>query len=367
MTQDSTLRPYVQIGIALLLAVTILNGLLMLLDKTPAMRWLPARLTGGGFVEDIQQRIAGATQAYRNGSVTGDKYLCVLVGISDLREAADLKVLLAEAGHSWRFLGGAGAGPGVSTIQHFADMFINSSLRPDLVIIGLNPVQLLDTILPGRIERVAAAAENQNTTAYSTAVGFFKRSIWVHERRKDISLAVQDLLHMVKTRVLQQFGVSIAAVDPRSPWREMIKIMGTDRFPMRVLQNGLITEDLAGAFERDTYVSSTESRAILYKIARSFRNRGAKVMIVLMPGQSLLESREPPGIDTYIEEKLKQDLDDPEIIVRDYRGKVPDDGFVDLVHMNPIGSAAFSRLLGKDVGALSMSQPPLMSPRARLN
>ena len=63
--------------------VAILNGLLLLLDKTPAMRWLPARLTGGGFVEDIQQRIAGATEAYRNGSVAGDKYLGVLVGISD--------------------------------------------------------------------------------------------------------------------------------------------------------------------------------------------------------------------------------------------------------------------------------------------
>ena len=183
----STLRPYVQIGIALSLSVAILNGLLLLLDKTPAMRWLPARLTGGGFVEDIQQRIAGATEAYRNGSVAGDKYLCVLVGISDLREAADLKILSAEAGNSWRFLGGASAGPGVSAIQRFADLFINSSLRPDLVVIGLNPVQLLDTFLPNRIERVAAAAKKQNATSYSTVVDLLKRSIWVHERRKDIA------------------------------------------------------------------------------------------------------------------------------------------------------------------------------------
>ena len=360
---ESTLRPYVQIGIALLLSVAILNGLLLLLDKTPAMRWLPARLTGGGFVEDIQQRIAGATEAYRNGSVAGDKYLCVLVGISDLREAADLKILSAEAGNSWRFLGGAGAGPGVSAIQRFADLFINSSLRPDLVVIGLNPVQLLDTILPNRIERVAAAAKTQNATWYNTVVDLLKRSIWVHERRKDISLAAQDLLHVVKAWVLQQFGVSVAAIDPRSPWREMIKIMGTDRFPERVLQNGLVMEDLAGAFKRDTYVNSTESRSILYAIARSFRSRGAKVMIVLMPGQSMLESREPPGIYKYIEERIKQDLNDPGIIVKDYRGKVADDGFVDLVHMNPSGSAAFSKLLGQDVGALSMSQPPLMSRR----
>ena len=363
MIPESTLRPYVQIGIALLLSVAILNGLLMLLDKTPAMRWLPARLTGGGFVEDVQQRIAGATEAYRNGSVIGDKYLGVLVGISDLREAADLKTLSAEAGNSWRFLGGAGAGPGVSAAQHFAELFINSSLRPDLVIIGLNPIQLLDTILPGRIERISAEAEKENTSAYSTAVDLLKRSIWVVQRRKDISLAAQDLLHAVKAAVLQQFGVSVAAIDPRSPWREMIKILGTDRLPERVLQDGLVVPELAGAFNRDTYVNSTESRSILYAIVRSFRSQGAKVMIVLMPGHSMLESREPPGIDKYIEERIKQDLNDPGVIIKDYRGKVADEGFVDLVHMNASGSAAFSKLLGQDVGALSMSQPPLMSRR----
>ena len=363
MTHESSLRPYVQIGIALLLSIAFLNGLLLLLDKTPVMRWLPARLTGGGFVEDVQQRIAGATEAFRNGSAAGDKYLGVLVGISDLREAADLKILSAEVGGSWRFLGGAGAGPGVSAARHFAELFINSALRPDLVVIGLNPVQLLDTILPGRIERISAEVKKQNTSAYSTAVDFLKRSIWVHARRQDISLAAQDLLHVVKAVVLQQFGVSVAAIDPRSPWREMIKIMGTDRFPERILQNGLAAAELTGAFKRDTYVNSTESRSILYSIARSFRSQGAKVMIVLMPGHSILESREPPGIDKYMEEQIKQDLNDPGVIVKDYRGKVADDGFVDLVHMNARGSAAFSKLLAQDIGAISMSQPPLMSRR----
>src|SRR5262249_55430291 len=148
-------------------------------------------------------------------------------------------VLSVEAGTSWQFLGGAGAGPGVSTIRSYADLFINSSLRPDLVVIGLSPTELLDTLLPDRIGSVAAAAEKQNATAYSTAVGLSKRSIWVHERRKDTSLAAQDLLHIVKAWVLKQFGVSVAAIDPRSPWREMIKVMGTDRFPERVLQNQL--------------------------------------------------------------------------------------------------------------------------------
>jgi hypothetical protein len=363
MTRISYLRSYVQIGTALVLSVALLNGALLLLDKTPAMDWLPARLTGGGFVEDIQQRIAGATEAYRNGSVASDKYLCVLVGISELREAADLKVLSIEAGNSWRFLGGAGAGLGVAAIRHFADLFINSSLRPDLVVIGLNPVQFLDAFLPNRIERVSAA-ERKNATWYETAVDLFKRSIWVRERRKDISLAAQDALHIFKAWTLQQFGVSAAAIDPRSPWREMVKVMGTDRFPDRVVQKGLVMLDLAGAFKLDTYVNSTEeSRSILYAITRSFRSRGAKVIIALMPGQSLLESREPPGLYKYMGERINQDLNDPGVIVKDYRGKVADNGFVDLVHMNPSGSAAFSRLLGKDIGTLSMSQPPLMSRR----
>lgn len=361
MIRLPVLRPYIQIGIALFLSVAILNGLLLLLDKTPAMRWLPQRLTGGGFVEDIQQRIAGATEEYRVGSVSGDKYLCVLVGISDLREAADLKTLSAEAGESWRFLGGAGAGPGISSIRDFAELLINSSLRPDLVVIGLNPVQLLDTTLPGQIENVAAEAADQNVSSFSTAINNLKRSVWVRERRKDVSLTAGDLLHTVKAWTLQQFGFSAAAIDPRSPWREMIKIMGTDRFPDRVLQNGLVMLDVAGAFKQDTYTNSKESRSILYEITRSFRSQGATVMIVFMPAQSMLESRQPPGIDEYLEAQIKQDLNDLGVIVKKYRGKVADNGFVDLVHMNPTGSVAFSKLLGKDVSALSMSQPPLMS------
>jgi hypothetical protein len=143
----------------------------------------------------------------------------------------------------------------------------------------------------------------------------------------------------------------------------MIKIMGTERFPDRVLQNGLVFDDQAGAFKRDTYVNSKESRSILYAIVRSFRSRGAKVLIALMPARSLLESREPPAIDKYIEERIEQDLNDPDVIVKNYRSKVADDGFVDLVHMNPSGAAAFSKMLGKDVGGLSMSQPPLMGRR----
>ena len=222
MLQVMRLRPHIQIGICLAVCAFILNATLNVLAFTPALQWLPEKLTGSGFIEDSRQKVSSAIQEYQDGKIDPRQYLCAVVGISNVREGVNLQVLSTEAGEDWRFLGIAGAGAGIESVEENANVILDSALRPDLVVLGLNSIIILDTGLMANIGTIDAKVKPRE----NSLIDNLKSWTWIHSRRKDISLSTEDLLLSVRAATFKAFGVRLAVLDPRSPWRDMLKLLG---------------------------------------------------------------------------------------------------------------------------------------------
>ena len=110
------MRPFFQVSLWLALALFVADNGLHGLANTPVLGWLPRAVAGTGFIEDNRQRVEGAMRYYRDGLVSPDDHLCVIVGISNVREGIDLDTVTAAVGKGWHFLGAAGAGLGIGDV-----------------------------------------------------------------------------------------------------------------------------------------------------------------------------------------------------------------------------------------------------------
>src|SRR5438105_4477830 len=110
------------------------NVVLRALEPTPVLAWLPKRVAGTGFLEDNEQRVAGALEEYRKGLIASNTHLAAIVGISNVREGVDLHVMNQVAGPDWHVLGLGGSGLGVRDVAEDADVLLSSDLKPDVVI-----------------------------------------------------------------------------------------------------------------------------------------------------------------------------------------------------------------------------------------
>jgi len=353
--QISNLKPLVRVAAWLVVWGVAVNLALYALSATALLSWLPDRQTGVGFAIDNKQRVAGAEQQYRSGSVRPDKRLGAIVGISNIREAVDLDILNQELGEQWRFIGIAGAGAGAASIVDNARILEQSDLRPDLVIVGSAPLQSLDALLPGRVPPPSAPSRRRRIKA------LVKETIWLNARRRDISVSTERALLDLRADLFKAFDVQLPTPDTQTPWRSMLRVMGAERFPDKVLHDGFVWAQLIGAFDPGAYERSQDAPRMLAETLRQLASKGSKIVLVFTPENSMLRSREPRGIADYLRQRLQRESGIPDLEVLDYRSAVADDGFVDLVHLNSSGSKRFTRILARDLSRERWSGPPLMA------
>lgn len=360
MALARSLPPLIRVGILLLAAFVLLNLALRALSTTPALDWLPERETGTGFLLDNRQRVNAAAEEYRRGATPGDRRLAAIVGISNTREGFDLGVLNERIGDNWRFLGVAGAGAGTPSIAENADILLESPLRPDLVVIGVMPIQMLDTlVVPSRAE--ALTGDKASSDLREVLKNGVKTLFWSLDRRKDVSLAFERMLLQMRFGLFSVLGVDIATQDARDPWRPMMRIMGAERYPDSALEEGLAWAGSLQAFERATYAQSTEGPRVLARIIDDFRARGADVLVVYTPEHPRLGQRLPPDAVDLLNAKIANVRPlDRRCFILDLRAAVDEAGFVDLVHLNTRGSQIFSSRMAAEIGSL----PPASTSRS---
>lgn len=352
--QFSNLKPLVRIGAWLVSWAIAVNLALYALSATAVLSWLPDRQTGVGFALDNKQRVEGAEQEYRSGIVRPDKRLGAIVGISNIREAVDLDMINQRLGKQWRFIGIAGAGAGAASIVDNARILEQSDLRPDLVIVGSAPLQILDKLLPGAFRPPAPTGRAQMKV-------MVKQLVWLNARRRDVSVSTERALLDARAGLFDAFDVHLPTPDTRTPWRSMLRVMGAERFPDRVFREGVTWARSVGAFNPDAYKSARTAPRMLADTVRGLAAKGSRVVVVLTPEHSLLRSGEPKGVVDYLRERLRRDSGIRNLEVLDYRGAVTDDGFTDLVHLNSSGSKRFTPLLVRDLGRERWNGPPLMA------
>ena len=349
------LRPFLSIAFWLVLWACIVNGALLLISTRPPLAWLPQRVSGVGFVEDNRQRVRAAELEYAEHKVAATKYLGAIVGISTIREGVNLRILASETGPQWVFLGVAGAGGGIYSVKQNADVLLDSTLRPDLVVLGFTGAQILDTMLPW------ATPQQPLTVSIDSLYSTVRSLSWLTIRRQDIVLAIDQALLDLRVPVLKFLNVKTTSPDHRSPWREMMRLMGAEHYSESVLQRGIGAAEEKGIFDVDTYERSIEAPRMMAEVAGKFREAGAKVIVVLTPLHSWWRAREPADVHKYFQAALNKFAPGETIPVLDYRTSIDDDGFVDLVHLNTKGSGEFSRILAAEINRVTFTRAPLMS------
>lgn len=362
MSVITRVKPYVQITLWLGVLAIAINVVLSVLAGTPVLRWLPKTVSGNGYLEDARARVSEATEEYRAGRLKPGTHLGAFVGISNVRQDINLAVIADGAGPEWRFIGLAGAGIGIGDVARHAEVLLSSDLRPDLVVLGFGLQQLVDTRpKPGAVN-VGVVEYLRRADLRNAATGI-RNSVWAYSRRQDVSLTTQSAVLMARASLFHLFGVELSQTEEnhRSPWREMIKSDWPAHFSANTLhEEEQFFADL-GVFDRKTYENSPVAAATLNTLIAQFRDRGAKVVILLMPEHSTLQRRIPQEARALMEARLRQAFPETGLHLLDFRRSVDDSGFVDLAHLNQEGSLEFSRLLAKTMRDLP--EKPSLSTR----
>jgi hypothetical protein len=190
---------------------------------------------------------------------------------------------------------------------------------------------------------------------------------WINSRRQDVNLTVEDALLDARARLFRQLHVQLKQPEggTRSPWRAMTRSMGKEHYSEATLREEVHSAEVRGYFDPAIYAHSTRNPATLVRLVREFRQRDATVVVVLMPEHSWQLKRMPANIDRAVRDPLEKAFGAAPPPVIDLRPAISDDSFVDLVHLNTMGSIECSRLLAAELSRHFPRHPPLMKAQVQ--
>jgi len=309
--------------------------------------WLPHQFFGLDFVEDNRQRAVAAAAQYREGTIDRDEPLVLILGLSSASEGIQLQTLRREVDHGTRYLALCGAGRNMGEVTRYAKPLLASDVRPDLVVLAINPFHLMDPLpfKDGFVKNL------QQRKVAAELMGF-----WFYLRRADVKHAVEAGILDARHSLFDAFDVRMDESGP-DPWREIIRMgliqTSTDEgWEAKIRQYGL-----RGYYDPKAYIRSRQQAASLIKLITEFMARDADIMIVLMPEHSKLRQRIPPEAMDALLDPLHEAFGDRLPSLIQLRDSIPDSGFADISHLNEAGRVRFSPLLAAAIRQ-NLSAPP---------
>lgn len=356
--------PLFKAGISLVLVAVLLNLVLTLLTSW-FPEWLPHRMAGSGFRKDIEQRVTAASQQLASKPTESKERLCALIGLSSFREAVDLKLLSQSDDIECRYLGLCGAGADLKAMESLATPLLESSLRPDLVIFGVNEFLIagLSSVVPEKTDipnasqsdvvRVDAMTAGSTLSFVRGHAKNLSKWIWLRERRKDLSMAINDGLTRFNEFMVFHIGSSKSTirVSNSDPWREMLRLELAEHVDDWNRNKQISTYRKLGRFDPDTYVQpiAEDQIQLLLRLIADFSQMNVGVLIVLMPEISDLRQLIPDISIQRIQSSIDQKFGEGSIQVVNLRDVIDDDAFADIVHVNQSGRNKFTKKLAEIV------------------
>jgi hypothetical protein len=287
----------------------------------PVPAWLPAKFYG--YLDELGSRIAKVEQLERQGKVDPQR-LVVVIGGSAVRADLDPRTLEANdpLHRQWLILGGAGST--FLNLETQTRVFVDSSLKPGLIILGVH-----EKMLHRKDRRVHT----------SRAALFVADHSWLYDNREDLQAFTAIVLNRAANFQRRIFNLPMSAIytPERDPWT------ADSTYASRRHDESSSVEfewrGLHGDFQLDQYESNDDEFEAFRRMVDELRAHGSRLVLVLMPEPARARSDQPPIVARQFEAAVAS-VAPLEVI--DLRASGPEDLYFDPSHLNSEGRTRFS-------------------------
>lgn len=334
--EPSRYRPLLGVLLAVGLALAALNTLLLLATgPAPALLARTAVLSPEelGYVA---ARVAETEREREGTALPGPSgiprtRLVVIGGFSTALLGIDPEGL-ESASPGWRVVSLAGTGASFRELRYYLRPLARSTLRPDLVILGVHPSWL-----------VVRAGQGPGPSRPGLRAAL-ARWAWVRANSPRIGVSIRVGLVEARLRIGSWFGLPIAVLAPP----------GTERAWTPPVQRGeagvygatqMEGWARAGWFDPASYDASGPEARELGELLERLGAVTSRVAIVLMPESEPLRERLPEEAERALVTAVRSAA--PQSPVIDLRASVPEEEFWDRIHLYPKGRERLTRLLAE--------------------
>ncbi|HWE35532.1 MAG TPA: hypothetical protein VG406_03095 [Isosphaeraceae bacterium] len=269
--------------------------------------------------------------------------LGVVLGQSTALAGIDPRVLMeSDRGRRWANLSGVGGS--VFRIAYMDRLLEESRLRPDVVVIAINPYMIFGT--PERALRAAEYRRNRNR---------IKPWVWTWENRPLLNLMLRPALYEVRRALFTRLGYhteDFFAPEP-DPFAQRRGDPAVKPLSPAELAGRLEFNRQLGWYAPESYGRPSDAgMRTLEALIRRHRDLGAEVVLVLMPERSPQRDATPPVALDRIRSLNTGPFRERPVPILELRDAVPDDDFNDLDHLSHQGRAITSRRLAERLKGL---------------
>jgi hypothetical protein len=334
-------KPLLVVGLSLALALLCLDTVLGTVFSEHLGWAAPAM--DSNLLDDWGRRIARVERMQTDGELN-PAYLVAVLGMSSVREDLDSAILgMHDPRHrSWLILGASGGN--LTQLQQYSFTLTSSRLSPSVVVLGIHKSMLQDEeqVVPhADLHKLAAALLRGRVISAIREAGLLT---WFGRHNDALSnwaiMAVHHARLALNRRQLLQMDAIYRPLD--DPW-SVNSSYGSIRAAAADLASQ--AEGLRSGLRPERYSPLNPQVRALADLVHRFRQRGSRVLCLLMPESSDYRSLYSPKIDAMFDQALRFSAQGQAIPVIDVRDMLEDTLFYDHAHLNPDGRRRLSELL----------------------
>jgi len=300
---------------------------------------------GWSEIELSGRRVASIAAARDSGDTRLNDGVQIIAGMSSTRQGIDPQMVNKVSGSHWIVFGGSGGT--LLKLQSFLDPLIRSRLIPHEVVLCIHPCWLVSSGKRDLYDLERQFDGEPQIHFYSR----LRNCFWFSRHRVVLNHAWRTMQYQLKWVAIKQLSIRDSAAwqpleDPFLP-RSLLDL------PAQISPKQLDTQfkkQFRYRCEPMSYKDSClEQQNSLIDLIQSLQTKGVRVIVVLMPEREGLRIRVPEEADRLLFSVLDKQRRYSEIQFWDARSLLPDDCFSDYIHLNDVGRAEFSRLLGERI------------------
>jgi hypothetical protein len=344
-------RGILAVGVCLAASLVVIDLVLPLLAR-PFTSWLARQQApmGWNHLEDADRIVAGLVRQYRRGDVAPDAPLGIYVGLSTGRAGIDPNILHEDDCHETRYVGFCGFGKSLEHLLLLCGPLFRSPFKPMTAILCVHEGWLVGSPAaePAAHVNPLSALSRHDWRQAAKAVRDWP---WIIAYRTDINYTIRRVVYEARASLFDCLHLAADVFSPPDPdpWLPPKTDIRPD---VNRADDGFLGEQLRGWyrwFEPQEYETHEQAQiAWLVQLIGRFRERGARVFVLVMPEHTVPRRRIPPSAYSFLRAALAKEFDGaPPVVLLDFRAVLPDSMFYDYVHVNQAGRAELSHRLAQ--------------------